>query len=508
MSKKIKLLSLCSAICAMSYGSAVYLFHDNAQKILNNIVPNNDNKAFFQSIKERVNINAFKFQVNFLSADKQNILLSVHYNPLTSKAHFHYVSPIAETISIEKDKKMSIKLDMGQPGYLMSMQLPRCVKGYQNIEDLLSDDKFYLSDINTETSRRTLSLDVTQDGFDMPERLNFFPLSIKIEDDIRSLQLKREGQQVTLSGDIAYQVEYLIGNNLPQIIKGSSNASVTLNTQAFIKTALKAEKAGAIENWTNEQKEEIANDAIAFLKDLKVNNTTKEETTAKELSDKRVENIAINNLDNNQLAFSYAMTGTSTTKGRNEILRVLLSDPSQITKSLSAIDEEYNTKSQADQEKSIKELSDILYNTIVTGDDIDYLSHLNLVFKTKSEQTFLEDGKTFVQAIKSYQFPGEYELDISFALAIGERFALAMEGMLFYKEFMPHADLKVTFNEESYKTFLNLVQNITDAANQTSFQPFVNGLFVMIKSLPYETLFKQEKNSETGKEENVLKIQF
>ena len=508
MPKKIKLLSLCAAICVIAYGSAVYFFNDNAQRILSHTFKKFEDKGIFQSVKERFDIKAFKFQVNFLSADKSNVLLSVRYNPLTSNAHLHYVSPIDEKIMIEEGKEVSVKFDIEKPKYLMSIKLPRNLKGYQNILDLLIDDKFYISDMNTETGNSTVNLSITQTGFDMPEILDILPLSMKIESDIHSSQFKREGDKVTFGGEVAYQVEILIGRNLPQIIKGSSNSSLTLNAQALINAVSKAIKAGKIEIWAPEQKEEIANDAIAFLKDLKVNYNVQDEKTIGSSSDKIAQTIVMNNIENNKLSLSYKMTGTSTSKGRNEILRALLVDDVQVNQLLATVDEEFNTKSVTAKEKSKKQLSDLFYNTIVDGDDFNYSSHLNLAFESKGEKPFLENGKTFVQSIESYQLPGEYELGVSFASAIGKIFALSVDGMLSYKDFTPHADLRITFNQASHKELLNFLENITIAAKGTSFQKTANTYFALIQSLPYDTIFKPEKNPKTDKEENVLKIQF
>lgn len=508
MLKKIKLLSLSAAICVIAYGSAVYLFNDNAQRILNNAFKTIEDKSIFQPVKDRFEIKAFKFEVNFLSADKSNVLLSMRYNPLTSNAHLHYVSSIEEKISIKEGKEFSFKFDIEKPTYLMSIKLPRNLRGYENILDFLIDDKFYISDMNTATGNSTVTLSASQTGFDMPEILDAFPISLKIASDVHSAEFKREGHKVTYGADHAYQVDILIGKNLPQVIKGSSNSSLTLNAQAFMDAISAAIKAGKIESWTPEQKEKIANDIILFLKDMKVKYDVKDEKTIGSSADKIVQNILMNNLDNNQVLFSYTMAGTTTSKGRNEILRAVLIDDVQVNQLLSAADEAFNTKSATEKEKAKKELSDLLYNIIVAGDAVDYSACLNLAFKSKGAKTFLENGKTFVQSIESYQFPGEYELDVSFSSTIGKIFSLSVDGMLSYKDFTPHADLKITFNKESHKELLSFLESITSAAKGTSFHKTATAYFAIVQSLPYDAIFKPEKNPKTDKEENVLKIQF
>jgi hypothetical protein len=508
MSKKIKLLSLCAAIGAISYGSAVYLFNANAQRILNNTFQKIDDMGIVQSIKERVEINAFKFQVNFLSSDKGNTLLNVYYNPLTSNAHLYYVSPIEEKITIEEGKEIAVKFTLDKPKYLLSIKTPRNLNGYQNIIDLLIDENFYISDINKETCISTIDMEVTQTGFDIPEILDTLPLSIKCESDTRSAEFKRDGQKVTFGCDVAYQIAISTGKAIPRTIKGSSDSSLTLNAQALMHAVSKTVQSGKIENWTPEQKEQIANDVIQFFKDLKVKYKIKEEKTIGASSDKMMTNIEMNNIANNQLLFNYTMTGTSTSKGRNEILRASLSDDMQVNQLLSVVDEGFNTQSTTEKEKSKKELSDILYNTVVVGDDVNYSAHLNLALKSNSDKTVLENGTTLVKSIESYQVPGEYELDVSFASAIGENFALAIEGMLSYKDFAPHADLKITFNKESHKQLLNFFQRLTIAAKGTNFHKSANAYFAMIQSFPYDALFKAEKNPKTDKEDNVFQIQF
>jgi len=70
MVKTIKLLSLCTAIGVVTYGAAVYSFNDKAEKVLANTFKKLEDQSPAQSIKDRFEIKAYKFQVNFLNADK------------------------------------------------------------------------------------------------------------------------------------------------------------------------------------------------------------------------------------------------------------------------------------------------------------------------------------------------------------------------------------------------------------------------------------------------------
>lgn len=508
MTKTIKLLSLCTAIGAVTYGSAVYLFNNNVQKVLNSTFKKFDAKSPVQSIKERFEIKAYTFQVNFLNADKTKKMLNVQYNPLSSNAHLNYVSTIEEKIVIEEGKEFSVKFDLEQPKYLFSVKLPRNLMQYKKISDLLVDENFHISNMNTKTGKSTFTLNATQKGFDISEITDVFPISMKIVSDIRSSQFKRDGNTMTFGGDITYQMEVLMGKKPLQIIKGSSDSTLTINTNSFVNTISKAIQAGEMGQWTEEQKEDIANNVVVFLKDFKVDTKAKSEGTSAGQSDKIVSDITVNNMENNKFSMAYKITGTSTAKGRSEFLKEFLMDKEAVNKVLSATDAQFDIKSLEVKEKSAKELEDILFKTFVSDDELEHSSHLNLDFKSKADKTFLDSGKILVHTIESFQAPGEYELGVDIATAIGENFALSIDGILSYKDSAPHADLKITFNEVSYKTLMDFVQSLTNAAKKTSFQQSKKDMLGFMKSLPYDVFFQSEKNPKTDKDERVFKIQF
>lgn len=362
--------------------------------------------------------------------------------------------------------------------------------------------------MNTKTGKSTFTLSATQKGFDISEITDVFPISMKIVSDIRSSQFKRDGNTMTFGGDITYQMEVLMGKKPLQIIKGSSDSTLTINTNSFVNTISKAIQAGEMGQWTEEQKEDIANNVVVFLKDFKVDTKAKSEGTSAGQSDKIVSDITVNNMENNKFSMAYKITGTSTAKGRSEFLKEFLMDKEAVNKVLSATDAQFDIKSLEVKEKSAKELEDILFKTFVSDDELEHSAHLNLDFKSKADKTFLDSGKILVQTIESFQAPGEYELGVDIATAIGENFALSIDGILSYKDSAPHADLTITFNEVSYKTLMDFVQSLTNAAKKTSFQQSTKDMLGFMKSLPYDVFFQSEKNPKTDKDERVFKIQF
>lgn len=508
MVKTIKLLSLCTAIGVVTYGAAVYTFNDKAEKVLANTFKKLEDKSPAQSIKDRFEIKAYKFQVNFLNADKTAQLLNVQYNPLTSNAHLNYESAIEEKIVIEEGKEFSVKFDFGQPKYLFSLKLPRNLNPYQKFSDLLVDENFHISNVNTQTGKSVYNLSISEKGLDIPEIKILFPLVVKAESDISSSRFKRDGSRLTFASDITSQVEVFMGKKIPQIMKLSSDTTLTVNTSAFVNAVLKAEKAGKMEEWTAVQKEDIANEVVAFLKDFKINCKIKDERTSVGVSDKMIHTTSMNNMEGDKVSLSYKMAGTSTSKGRLQTLTELFSDKENVNKVISQTDEQFDIKSLDVREKSATEFENILFKTVASGDDFDYSLHLNLDLQSKGDKTVIDSGKILVQAFEELQVPGEYELSVDWAAVIGENFKISIDGMLTYKDAIPHADLKATFNENSYKALINFVQNLTNAAKGTSFQKFTHDLLVDVKSFPYEASFLPEKNPKTDKQERVLKIQF
>jgi hypothetical protein len=479
--KSLKLgISSALVVCGTIYSVGCFAFYKQTNTVLDQVLTN---ESICTNVdRGQFSINPFLFKINFLDEELKEKKMSFCLNPFTNSIKFYIYKKIEGTFNIP------------DVGCIEASFTP--IKG-NNFAFLKLNKSPFLFDFNKSPLQMVTDQDIVFDDFydnNLGIKVDFkanyineniglyLPKQFSLEADVKEVNVS------TKNGITEKKFDYTYKSIKDNVIEESANKGfIDLSIPDLLKIAQIYLSAENKEKIKDEDKETIISSLHHFIKTFKF----KIESDSKASLQSDQGNISPFMESKGELAFD----GTESGKIKFDIpnFNIKTSLPQLIALLIKTGEIPADFLSTLNELKKITE--DFSNFSLTIGS--------NIAITEKDNPSAMTDVTLFKDAIKNLKTNEKYHLSCAFNLAIDDSFKTKIIIDYHHNEDVP-SHIKVVLPKKSYDSFVEFLEKINTSAHDMSIKESISTLLLTLKAIPYEQLFKCEKDPITAEDTEIF----